>query len=214
MARSKQGLLGAIIGAIGNIEGYMLNGKIVYRTRRTKTLKPPSEKQLVSHQKMRLVIRFLGAFIEFVKTGFTYVSRGKDYNAHNAAVSWHLMNAIAGEYPDFTIDYAAVRVTQGPMDTKGINPSAMIKDDKLIFTWTPDLTYLHSHDNVMLLAYAPDLNEAVYKLSGAKRKTGRDELDLSADGWKSGVEMHAYLSFIAENGTKCTNSMYMGRFRL
>lgn len=212
MARIKNGLLGAIIGAIGNIEGYMLNGNMVFRTRRTKSLKPPTEKQLISQQKFKLVVRLLGAFIEFVRTGFTYVSRGKDYFPYNAAISWHMKNAITGEYPDYKIDYAAVRLTEGPMDTQGINPAATINDDKLTFTWTPNFSYANSNDNAMLLAYAPALHEATYKLSGAKRKTGRDELDLSANGWKMGVEMHVYLSFIAENGTRCTNSMYLGRF--
>jgi hypothetical protein len=212
MARLNKGFVNGFTGVIGNLEGYMLNGQLILRTRRTKSSRPPTEKQLASYQKMRVVNKFLGAFIEFERTGFTYVTKGKTYSAHNAATSWQLKNAIAGEYPDFTINYAAARVTEGPMDTHGINPSATIKDNKLIFIWTPNFSYAHSNDNAMLLAYAPALNEAVYKISGAKRDTGMDELNLFANGWKTGVEIHIYLSFITEDRTRCTNSMYLGRF--
>lgn len=214
MARLINGFLNGFTGILGNLEGYVVNGQWILRTRRVKSSKPPTEKQLASHQKLRIVNQFLCAFIEFTRTGFTYVTKGKNITAHNAATSWHLKNAIAGEYPNFRIDYAAARVSEGPMETNGINPEATIKEDKLVFTWTPNLTFIHSHDNAMLLAYAPELHEAVYKLSGAKRKTGRDELDLSANGWTTGVEMHVYLSFIAENGTRCTNSMYLGSHRM
>ena len=212
MARLINGLLGGLSGALGNLDVYMLNGKMVYRTRRAKSTKPHTEKQLVHQMKWRLVVRFLGAFTEFIRVGFSDVTIGTDRSANNAAMSWHVKNAIAGEYPDFTIDYAAVRLSEGSMNTQGINAAATIKDDKLIFTWRPDLSYAHANDNVMLLAYAPAYNEAVYKVRGANRKTGTDELMLSANCWDAGTEVHTWLSFITEKGTKCTNSIYLGGF--
>ncbi|SFE98361.1 hypothetical protein SAMN05518672_113151 [Chitinophaga sp. CF118] len=214
MARIKNGLLGDITGTIGNIEGYMLNGRLILRTRRAKSSKPPTQKQLACRMRMRVVKRFLGAFIEFVRIGFTYSAKNKIYNPHEAAVGWQLKNAITGEYPDITIDYSKVRVTEGPMDTQGINAVARMEDKKLIFTWTPDFSYVHSTDCVMLLAYAPGLNEAVYKLCGAKRSTGTDELILAGDNWGEGIAVETYLSFIKEHGTICTNSIYTGSFRL
>ncbi|SFD15379.1 hypothetical protein SAMN05518672_101770 [Chitinophaga sp. CF118] len=212
MARLKNGLLGGITGAIGNIEGYMLRGQLVYRTRRAKSTKPPSEKQLSCRLKMKITKRFLGAFAEFVKAGFAYISIGKTYSATEAAVGWQIKNAIVGEYPNLTIDYAAVKVTAGPIDTKDIHAAATLEDNKLIFTWTPDNSFKHASDRVMLLAYSPVLNEAVYILCGERRSTGTDQLILPVDQWGRDVVVETYLSFITENGIRCTDSIYTGNF--
>lgn len=46
MARLINGILGGFVGIVGNLEGYMLNGRQIIRSRRKKTSKPPTEKQL------------------------------------------------------------------------------------------------------------------------------------------------------------------------
>ena len=180
------------------------------RSRRIKSTKPPTTKQLACRQKMRIAKSFIGAFTAFVKIGFGYAVTGKTCSACDAAVGWQIKNAVTGDYPDQTINYAAVSVTRGPLPTDGINASAQFIDNKLVFTWTPDYSYLHAGDRVMLLAYSPGLNEAVYTLWGAKRNTGTDQLMLPVSEWDGAVE--TYLSFITENGNKCTNSIYTGRF--
>lgn len=214
MARLKNGLLGGITGAIGNIEGYMLKGQLIYRTRRIKSTKPPTEKQLACRQKMKIVQNFLGAFTDFIKTGFAYAAIGKTYSAIGAAVGWHIKNAITGEYPNFTIDYTAVKTAVGPINIKGTHATATIEDDKLTFTWTPNYSYPHTNDRVMLLAYSPVLNEAVYVLFGAQRVKGTDQLILPVNTWGRDVAVETYLAFIAENGMSCSDSIYTGNFIL
>jgi len=153
--------------------------------------------------------QFLGAFTDFVTTGFSYSTTGKNLTPYATAVGYQLKHAFKGEYPDYTIDYAQVRLTEGPISTKGIDAAVTVQGNKLIFTWTPDLSYAHSSDHVMLLGYSPVLNEAVYKLCGEKRITGTDVLVLPDETWE-GKTIETYLSFISENGTKCTNSIYLG----
>lgn len=153
--------------------------------------------------------QFLGAFTDFVKAGFTYATTGKGLTPYAAAVGYQLKHVFRGEYPNYTIDYAQARLTEGPINTEGINAAVTIQGNKLIFTWTPDLSYTHSSDRVMLLGYSPVLNEAEYKLCGEKRSTGRDVLILSDETWKDKT-IETYLSFISENGITCTNSIYLG----
>lgn len=210
MARLKNSILGGILGAIGNIEGYMLNGQYIVRSRRRKSSKLPSEKQLASWQKMRVVNHFLGAFDPFVKLGFSHVVIGKTYNAYTAAIRYQMLNAIGGKYPDHCIDYEKVRLTEGTLNIEGINATVSIQDNILKFTWIPDFSYAHSNDHVMLLAYAPSLNEAVYNLCGTKRSTGTDVLILPDDSWKGKV-IETYLSFKDESSMLCANSIYTGQ---
>lgn len=209
MAHLPNGLLGGFLGTVGNIEGYMLNGKYVIRSRRKKSTKPPTEKQLACRQKMKIISRFFSAFVSYVQVGFANAT-SKTSTGYNAAIAYHLKYAIAGQYPDYNVDYEKVRVSEGLMSTKDINAAVTIQDNKLIFTWTPNLTYAHSNDRVMLLAYAPALNEAVYTVCGAKRMSGTDVLILHDDTWK-GIAVEIHLSFISENRTQCTNSIYLGQ---
>lgn len=212
MARLPNGLLGGFIGTIGNIEGYMFRGKMVCRTKRIKTTKPPTEKQLASRQKMKLVKEFIGAFIEIVRTGFAYNVIGKDHSAYDAAIGWHIKNAITGEYPHQTINYAAVRFSLGPIDPTDLGAMTETNNDQLIFTWKPDHSFLHANDRVMLLAYAPALKEAVFTQCGARRSAGTDSLILPVSEWGKDIVVETYLSFITENGIRCMDSIYTGRF--
>jgi hypothetical protein len=209
MARLNNGFLGGFVGIVGNLEGYMLNGRQIIRSRRTKSTKPPTEKQLGWRQKMKQTHEFLRPFADFVKVGFTYVTTGKDPTPYAAAVGYQLKHVFRGEYPNYTIDYAQVRLTEGPISIEGIDAAVTIQDNKLVFTWTPDRSYEHSNDRVMLLGYSPALSEAVYKLCGEKRITGTDVLKLPDETWR-GKTIETYLSFISENGIKCTNSIYLG----
>ncbi|SFD59579.1 hypothetical protein SAMN05518672_102542 [Chitinophaga sp. CF118] len=206
MARLKNGILGGITGKIGNIEGYMLNGEYIIRSRRRKSTKPPTEKQVASRQRIKAANHFLHPILEFAKVGFEYIALTRKSRACNIATSYLVKDAIEGE----TIDYSKVRLSEGPINTQDINASVVKEVDNLIFTWTPDLSYAHGNDHVMLLAYTPELNEAVYTLCGAKRSAGIDTLKLPDDSWK-GKTIEIYLSFKAENSILCGNSLYLGQ---
>jgi hypothetical protein len=96
------------------------------------------------------------------------------------------------------------------MSNEHINAAVILQNNYLVFSWTADLSYEHSSDRVMLLAYAPALNEAVYTLCGAKRMDGRDVLLLPDNTWGEKV-IEIYLSFVTENRKQCTNSIYLGQ---
>ena len=210
MARLKNGLLGGITGAIGDIEGYMLNGKYIVRSRRRKSIKPPSEKQLACRKRLAVVSKFISGFIPYVEVGFAYSGAKKGYAGYNAVTGYQIKHALTGQYPDYTIDYTKVRVSEGPMSNENINAAVTLQNNYLVFSWTADLSYQHSSDRVMLLAYAPALDEAIYTLCGAKRMDGRDVLLLPESTWKEKV-IEIYFSFVSENRKQCTNSIYLGQ---
>ncbi|SFE52196.1 hypothetical protein SAMN05518672_10782 [Chitinophaga sp. CF118] len=212
MARLKNGILGGITGVLGPVDGYMLRGQFILRSRRGKSNKPPTEKQLIQQQRIRMINNLLHPITEFVNAGFAHVATGKAQTAYCLASSYQHKFSIAGQYPDFTIDYSKARFTEGSMSTQGINASVISAGNYLKFTWTPDLSYAHSNDHVMLLAYAPLLKEAVYTICGAKRSIGTDVLQLPAD-WGIGVVIETYLAFKAENSMLCTNSLYLGQIK-
>jgi hypothetical protein len=210
MAYLKNGILGGLQGPVGDMVWYMLNGKHIVRSRRRKSTKPPTEKQLACRKRLTMVNDFLSGLIPYVQLGFTYTAEQKGYTGYNAATAYQMKHALIGQYPDYTIDYTKVRLTEGPMSNEHINASVTQRDNYLVFSWTADLSYEHSSDRVMLLAYAPALNEAVYTLCGAKRMDGRDVLLLPDSTW-GGKEIEIYLSFVSESRKQCTDSIYLGQ---
>jgi hypothetical protein len=85
-----------------------------------------------------------------------------------------------------------------------------MEDNKLIFTWTPGFSYLHAYDCAMMVAISTELNQAVYVIRGANRRMGADQLIIPVK-WKE-TTVETYFSFIAEDGSRCANSIYTGQF--
>jgi hypothetical protein len=211
MARLKNGILGGMTGVLGPVDSYILRGQYIVRSRRQKSNKPLSQKQQAFLGRMKTVTNFLHPQLtEVINIGFAYAATGKIQTANNLASSYLYKNAISGEYPDYQIDYPNVRFTEGPISTQGINATVVIEENQLRFSWTPDLTYARNNDHVILVAYAPSLNEAVYTLCGAKRKEGTDILKLPDATWK-GIAIETYIAFKAENSMLCSNSIYLGQ---
>lgn len=209
MARLKKGLLNGFIGAVGPIEGYELNGQYIIRSRRGKSVKPPSQKQLECRLKMKLVNNLLSKMADFVKVGFAANAEGQTYTAYNAAVAHNIQHAITGDYPGYEIDYSQIRISTGTIGILGLAPTVSLQGNSLYFTWTASTVYPCSTDHVMLLAYAPALNQAVYNLCGAKRREGEGALPLPT-GWQE-VSIVIYIAFRAENTGQCSNSVYLGK---
>lgn len=205
MARLKKGLLNGFSGIIGNVVGYEMYGQYILRSRPRKSTKPPSEKQLACRARMRVINGVLNRFSEFVKFGFAETAKGQTFTAYNAAVAYQLKHAVSGNYPNYEIDYSKLRVTEGVINTDGLNPSVSLQGDMLLFSWTG---HPASADHVMLLAYAPALGQAVYNLCGAPRRAGQESLKLPG-GWQQ-QRIETYLAFRSETNSQCSNSFYLG----
>ena len=209
MARINNGILGGIQGKIGNVEGYLWKGIPVIRAERRKTNKPPTEKQLIARKRMAVVSNFINTMTNFVRAGFEVFAQHETFTANNAAKSYQLLNAVQGEYPDFSINYAAVKVSRGvlpPAESPQVTPAT----NGLTFTWAVDplMNFYNRQSQVMLLVYAPELNKSFYVLSGARRTAGTEFMELS-DEFKN-QELHCYIAFVADDRKAISDSLYVG----
>lgn len=161
-------------------------------------------------EKMRIINGLLSRFSEFIKLGFAETAKDQAFTAYNAAVAYQLTHAIAGNYPNYEIDYSKLRLTEGPINTEGLSASVSIEGDGLLFSWTPAPNYPNSTDHAMLLAYAPELKQAVYNLCGAKRRAGQEMLELPKDWRQQRIE--TYMAFRGESNGQYSNSIYTGGF--
>ncbi|MBW8687258.1 DUF6266 family protein [Chitinophaga rhizophila] len=207
MARFKNGPWGGLFGAIGPVEAYMLNGQLILRSKRSKSAKLPSEKQLACRLKLKMISEVLGTMTDFLRIGFAPASSGADINAYNAAVASNIQHAISGTYQDYQVSYANLQVARGSISNTEVSATVNREGSQLIYSWTDEHSHPRSTDHAMLLAYCPEIRQAAFNLCGNKRKVGHSILTLP-EYW-AGQQLHCYLAFREASGSNSSNSMYV-----
>lgn len=202
---SFNGLLGELSGKIGNLVSYNLKGKNVVR-RIGKSSKAATTAQLTVRQKITVVNKFLRATIGIINVGFELEVAGTYQNSYNAATSYNAKNATHGEYPNISMDYSKVLISKGTLEPAR-NPQANLNGSLLTLNWelSDDLDWGIKNDRTMLLIYCPQLNLSTYVLSGARRSSGTDDLELPAE--YIGKELQIYIAFKSSNGKSISDSV-------
>ncbi len=211
MAVSKNGFNGLVTGKIGATYYYIRNGKQEMRGA-SHIVKPRSEKQLAQQQRMSVlnpIIRFLKLYI---RVGFQLAGIEKGDSANNCFRSYNLKHAIKGEYPNQEIDYPLVRLSEGSLSVP-LNPLAESTEDGFKFTWQYDPQDPNGspYNRTMLMVYFPDPDQPRFfqMISGAERSEG-EELIKVHSGMK-GRYAETYISFITDDRSAISNSVYTGR---
>lgn len=211
MAVSKNGFNGFVTGKIGATYYYVRNGKQEMRAA-LHIVKPRSEKQLAQQQRMSVlkpIIKFLKLYI---RVGFQLAGIEKGDSANNCARSFNLKNAIKGEYPDQEIDYPFLRLSEGTLSIP-LAASAESTDDGIKFTWQYDPQDPNGspYNRTMLMVYFPDSDQPRFfqMISGAERSEC-EELIKVTSGMK-GRYAETYISFITDDRSAISNSVYTGR---
>ena len=208
MGRLNNGLFGGFQGRVGNLVGYMLNGKSIVRTIGHSS-KPLTPARKANCQKMTVVNAFLKSNMDFLRAGFRLITSGTDQNFYNAAVSYNKKHAVQGEYPNLSLDYNKALLSMGSL-LKADKTEISVQEDGVEFKWevTADLPKEHRNDRAMLVIYFPDKESSAHVLSGARRKEGKDVIYIPSHLVES--RMEAYISFINEEATEISDSVYVG----
>src|SRR5678815_5801335 len=113
MATTNTGVLGAFIGTIGPVTGYMRNGKNVLRTSSSSVKNQRTPLQLAQWEKIRICNLFTRAF---KGTGFfntSFPAYGHSGSGVNRVTSALLSRAITGVYPNMQLNYQQVLISKG-----------------------------------------------------------------------------------------------------
>lgn len=204
----KHGPFGTATGKIQNMVSYDLNGKNVFRTIGT-TNKKPTVKQLAVRQKMAVVIEFLKFLGPLIDSGFKAQAIAARKSAHNMATSYNTKNATIGEYPNIVLDYSKAMISQGDL-MQPIDPQVELLPGKLRFTWQnePHLGYANRKDQIMMLVYFPDSQEASIDIYGAQRSVGEDFLGF--DNKMQNARMEVYMAFVSSDRESASDTIYLG----
>ena len=197
---------GSLTGKLGNVVGFVREGKNLFRVNVRRTA-PPTEKELLNRYIFKLVQDWVTPLNPFVKLGFRNYS-DRLWGA-NAAKSLIFKEALQRNGYDSYIDPSLVQLSAGSVPLPASLQAEMTAAGDLEFSWDPSSEANASpRDRIMMLAYNTDLGIAQYELSGAKRFLGRDCLPMASalpGSW------HLYAAFVGEEGEEQSGSAYLGR---
>ncbi len=170
---------------------------------------PLTPNQLSVLRDTEIFADFMKPLSAFVLVGYDLEAQIRRVNPYNAMVICVRKNAVQGVYPERSIDFSKVLMTKGTLPVT--KASAEITKTGITFTWDTLLIAHNTHhsDQVIMLAYFPELKETRYVTAGAHRFKGNDTLPLA--GIKKGYQAEVYISFITDDRRNISNSVYLGQ---
>lgn len=207
MGRFKKiGSVGQIQGKVGDVVCATWKGIPYVRSLPQKRKSSLTEKEVANRLKWSMAHAWLKPVTKFVREGFkNYTSTVEGFIA---AKSYILKNAFEGEAPDYSINPALMKVSIGNLPLPEQITATLIDDFVIQFTWsTENIAISNRYDQVMLLAYDIDHQEASHKLLGQFRTAGADTLQLRL--FEDRV-YQLYIAFVAADRSAQSDSVYLG----
>lgn len=208
MGKIAQGILGGLSGKVGNVIGGNWKGIDYLRIKPSSVANPRTEGQVNQRNKFTVTLDFLQPNLAFVQKG--YKNYAVKMTQFNAAMSYVLNNAITGTAPNFTVDYNIALLSRGNL-SGALNPSTdLATPGEVTFSWDDNSGEGNANttDKAMLLVYNPTKKESISQLEGADRITRTDTVIIPST--YSGDTVELFMAFIAADGSRVSNSVYLG----
>jgi hypothetical protein len=209
MGSLQKGPWGPITGKVGALVGSSRNGKHYLKTAPVKGSRKATPRQEAQQRRFKLVIASLKPMTNLFRV--TYGTSDAS-NGWSLATGYALKNAVAGDDPNFTLDYSMVKVAGGTLATAtagGVSNA----NGQLSFTWAPNAntSIASAADKVVIVVYCPEKKEYKFSIGDATRADASATLDAT---FFTGKEVHTYLAFVSADNRKASDSVYTGMLQL
>ena len=201
MAKFYSSTFGAISGKHGNAVAVTRKDGTTYIRIYTKPSNPRTDKQQAHRAKFALSSKALVPFNPIFKEtiGIT--------NGISTARSYAFRNAIVGEYPNLSVDYEKLMFSFGALE-KLHNASATCNDGVVTINWDFQKMYnCHGDDNVNLVVYNKDSNQAIHIKDVAQRSDKVNKIDVQ-DSW---ADSELYFWAYVTSDDNISDSVFVGR---
>jgi len=203
MAKYVNGINGIFIGKVGSVVGCVLNGTPYMRSKPRPRTGPVGASEQQNRNKFASMQGWLKPFLPLLRIGFK--SADSEFGGYNAAKSYNLKHAME----DGVVLPENIRISMGDLTVSDDLRVSYPGNKSLIFEWNP--AYVEGtdpKDQIMVLAYHPESQTAIYALHGSFRDSGVQELKISSDF--TGKQVHVYAAFIAADRSRQSDSQYLG----
>ena len=212
MGTTKNGLLKGISGQVGPVQVCDGEGVSIVKIMPKASTKPPKQSQLDQRAIFKTVIKFVTQIQKILDIGYqSYVGAVKPLNA---AMSYHLKNAVTGIAPDKKLDFTKVQISKRSGLEEDHTAAAVPAAGNLInLTWDPSEDFdkveqlERNLDHGMLLVYSETKGLSYTNLGGPTRSEAAYSARLPRVF--IGDKVHCYFFFASIDG-KVSNSQYLG----
>lgn len=212
MARFIKGIHGSYSGKVGNIVGSSWRGIDYVRSLPKKSSKASSEAQLAQRMKFGMTTSFLKSIKDILMLGFSD-SKQKDKTGYNVAFQQLINNAFQGTYPNFTIDFSAVKIASGSLAALVGLVVAEIAPKVLNLSWDPIVNRFNAFDDDQVLVILYDETDNLFfAYEGATRADAA--IDIVLPDSYTGKKIVGWSFNIHRDGLITSTSQYLGEFVL
>jgi hypothetical protein len=207
------GITGDVTGRVGSVTTYMRNGQNIVRAAHTNNNPKATPARLAQREKIKVCNDFTRAFSG---TGFfnkTFPAYGTGSTGYNRATGAIMNLAITGTYPGTRLDYKEVLVSKGPLPAPAGATAIADEAANIVFSWTDNSGNgtAKANDLVILVAYFPELRQAIFSIGSAQRADCDALLKTQV---LKGFTAETWMGFLSSDEQNASNSGYCGRVEL
>ncbi|QNK64807.1 hypothetical protein H7F33_10145 [Pedobacter sp. PAMC26386] len=213
MAILQQGPLGTFTGKIGSIVISKWKNSYVGKNKAKPSSKAATELQVNQRSKFKIVGKFLRSFSDIVPYSFQNLT--KNTTAMNEAMRYNLLNSVGGVSPNYTLNYANVKLSDPKNRTEidnGFEPvMTALPQAKIKISWKmdeiPNNDETKPTDKAYAFFYHPERKVFVFST-----RVQRSKLTLDADLPRIFLgEVHGWIFFISEDRKRVSKTEYLGK---
>lgn len=213
MATLKNGILGSLSGMIGPVVVSTWKKILCIRgkPRKSSKIKKGSVAQVSAREKFKYLSQFLLPFQPYVYVGF--INDSSDKTELNAAFSANFHSIVLGKYPQFSIDYAQLKLSKGNLLDLSDVVVIYNKDKSFDLKWSIEYTRGgYVSDQVVVVIYNEKNGTVDGAIGLAQRRDGQCSFKID-DNMKS-KPLHLYVFLTSSNRRRISNTQYLGLFSL
>lgn len=213
MAKFSNGIFGNFYGKIGNVVGSNWRGIDYLRSLpKVNKNRVPSQAQMEQQAKFALITAFLASVRPVIDFGYKSLAIGQ--TPYNVALSDNIKNAIGGNYPEYTVDYAALSFSRGVLPM-ALNVAVEVAAGLQVnFAWTDNSGKgkANAIDKVTALLVCPEEQESEFSIGTVTRQD--EALSLTVPASWAGKQVECYFFLNSANGRETTNTFYGGGYTI
>ncbi len=194
-------------GRLGNLVLYKMKGRNIVRTKPEHYSDRKSPAQLAQRQRMQAINNFLKPFSKLLTT--TFDPESERLTARQAAQSYNMRNALAGEYPDIYVDKSRALLSRGPLPVP-VRAWMEIVPEGLLLQWEngEEASGKNASDTLLVMAAFPDQSNCIYQFSETRRSAGRYLWKIQVPE-KENALPDVWIAFSDGLRTRISNSTYV-----
>jgi hypothetical protein len=208
MARYKNGINGSVSGKVGTVVGASWRGIDYVRSSGDTSKMKWSEAQVNQRILFALVMNWIRPMLSIINIGYQVFKKRK--TPLNAAVGYHIKEAVTGDAPAYEIDFSKAIFSVGELLISLVREMVAMGDSVLHINWDniAESIYSSGNDKATFIVYNPAKAQFVNFVNEVKRN--EQEVMLQLPGKFASDRVHVYMLYTSEKGDQVSTSQYLG----